>query len=58
MRYAVEKRDLAESIAELREIADGRDHVLAEVESLPGIACGPRHLSMINDHSLLVLPWS
>jgi hypothetical protein len=37
MRYAVEKRDLAESIAELREIADGRDHVLDKPpESLPG----------------------
>jgi hypothetical protein len=22
------------------------------------LACGPRHLSMISDHSLLVLPWS
>jgi hypothetical protein len=30
MRYAAERRDLAESIAELREIADGHDHVLAE----------------------------
>jgi len=30
MRYAAERRSLAESIAELREIADGRDHVLAE----------------------------
>jgi hypothetical protein len=39
MRYAVEKRDLAESIAELREIADGRDHVLGPrpQASLPGI---------------------
>ena len=34
MRYAVEKRDLAESIAELREIADGRDHVLAEAAGI------------------------
>ena len=34
VRYAVEKRDLAESIAELREIADGRDHVLAEAAGI------------------------
>jgi hypothetical protein len=30
MRFAAEGRNLAESIAELREIADGRDHVLAD----------------------------
>jgi hypothetical protein len=30
MRYAAEKRNLAESIAELREIADGRNDMLAE----------------------------
>ena len=30
MRYAAERGNLAESIAELREIAEGRDHVLAE----------------------------
>jgi hypothetical protein len=37
MQYAVEKRDLAESIAELREIADGRDYVLTEAA---GYHCG------------------
>jgi hypothetical protein len=30
MRYAVERHDLAESIAELREMAAGRDDILAE----------------------------
>ena len=30
MRCAAERGNLAESIAELREIAEGRDHVLAE----------------------------
>jgi hypothetical protein len=30
MRYAAERRSLAESIGELREIADGRDDILAE----------------------------
>jgi hypothetical protein len=30
MRYAAEKRSLAESIAELREMAGGRDDILAE----------------------------
>jgi hypothetical protein len=34
MRYAVERRNLAESIAELREIAAGRDHVLAEAAGI------------------------
>jgi hypothetical protein len=34
MRYAVEKCDLAESIVELREIADGRDRVLAEAAGI------------------------
>ena len=34
MRYAVEKRDLAESIAELREIADGRNDILAEAAGI------------------------
>ena len=34
MRYAVEKRDLAESIAELRQIADGRDDILAEAAGI------------------------
>ena len=34
IRYAVEKRDLAESIAELREIADGRNDILAEAAGI------------------------
>jgi hypothetical protein len=34
MRYAAERRNLAESIAELREIAGGRDDVLAEVAGI------------------------
>ena len=34
MRYAAEKRDLAESIAELRETAAGRDHILAEAAGI------------------------
>ena len=34
MRYAAEKRDLAESIAELREIADGRNDILAEAAGI------------------------
>jgi hypothetical protein len=42
MRYAVEQRNLAESIKELREIADGRDHVLAEAA---GITAGSWYAS-------------
>jgi hypothetical protein len=42
MRYAAEQRDLAESIAELREIADGSDHVLAEAA---GITAGSWYAS-------------
>jgi hypothetical protein len=34
MRYAAGKRDLAESIAELREIADGRNDILAEAAGI------------------------
>jgi hypothetical protein len=34
MRSAAEKRDLAESIAELREIAGGRDDILAEAAGI------------------------
>jgi hypothetical protein len=34
MRYAAERRNLAESIAELHEIADGRDHVFAEAAGI------------------------
>jgi len=34
MRYAAEKRNLAESITELREIANGRDDILAEAAGI------------------------
>jgi hypothetical protein len=34
MRYAAERRNLAESIAELREIAGGRDDILAEAAGI------------------------
>ncbi len=34
MRYAAERRDLAESIAEIRELADGHDAVLAEAAGI------------------------
>src|SRR5215207_4290986 len=34
VRYAAEQRDLTASIAELREIANGRDDVLAEAAGL------------------------
>jgi hypothetical protein len=34
MRYAAERRNLTESIAELREIADGHDEVLAEAAGI------------------------
>jgi hypothetical protein len=34
MRYAAEQRNLAELIAELREIADGRNDVLAEAAGI------------------------
>jgi hypothetical protein len=34
MRYAAEKRSLAESIAELRQIANGRDDILAEAAGI------------------------
>jgi hypothetical protein len=34
MRYAAEQRNLAESIAELRQIADGGDYVLAEAAGI------------------------
>jgi hypothetical protein len=34
MRYAAEKRNLAESIEELRQIADGRDDILAEAAGI------------------------
>ena len=34
MRYAAERRNLDQSIEELRQIADGRDDILAEVGCL------------------------
>jgi hypothetical protein len=34
MRYAAERRNLAESITELRQIADGNDDVLAEAAGI------------------------
>jgi hypothetical protein len=34
MRYAAERRNLDDSIAELREIAGGRDHILAEAAGI------------------------
>jgi hypothetical protein len=42
MRYATEKRDLATSIADLREIADGRNDILAEAA---GITAGSWYAS-------------
>jgi hypothetical protein len=33
-RYATERRNLADSITELREIADGRDDIIAETAGL------------------------
>jgi hypothetical protein len=46
MRYAAEKRNLAESIAELREIAAGRDDILAEAAGIQAgswYACPATH---------------
>jgi hypothetical protein len=42
MRYAAERRSLDESIEELREIADGRNDILAEAA---GITAGYWHAS-------------
>jgi hypothetical protein len=42
MRYAVERRNLDESIEELRQIADGRNDILAEVA---GITAGAWYAS-------------
>ncbi len=39
MRYVAERRNLDESIEELRQIADGRNDILAEAA---GITAGPR----------------
>jgi len=35
VRYAAEQRDLTASIAELREMADGRNDVSAEAAGMP-----------------------
>jgi len=35
MRYAVERRNLDESIEELRDIADGRNDILAQAAGSP-----------------------
>lgn len=45
MRYAAEQRNLAESIAELREIADGRKDILAEAAGITAGSwlCQPSH---------------
>jgi hypothetical protein len=40
MRYAAERRNLDESIEELRQIADGRNDILAEAA---GITAGARY---------------
>jgi hypothetical protein len=42
MRYAAERRNLDESIEELRQIADGRNDILAEVA---GITAGSWYAS-------------
>jgi hypothetical protein len=42
MRYTAEKRDLAKSITELREIVDGRNDILAEAA---GITAGSWYAS-------------
>jgi hypothetical protein len=42
MRYAAEQRNLAESIAELCEMADGRNDILAEAA---GITAGSWYVS-------------
>jgi hypothetical protein len=39
MRYAAEKRNLAEAIAELREIANGRDDIHAEAAGIEAGVC-------------------
>jgi hypothetical protein len=44
MRYAAEKRNPAESIAELREIANGHDDILAEAA---GITAGSWYASPV-----------
>jgi hypothetical protein len=44
MRYAAEQRNLAESIGELREMANGRNDILAEaagITAVPGMPAQP-----------------
>jgi hypothetical protein len=48
MQYAAERRNLDESIAVLREIADGRDHVLAEGAGVTAGSWAPRALGPWN----------
>jgi hypothetical protein len=44
MRYAAERRNLDESIEELRQIADGRNDILAEAAGITaGMVCQPSH---------------
>jgi hypothetical protein len=47
MRYAVERRNLDESIEELRQIADGRNDILAEAAGINagGMPTRPHHLA-------------
>jgi hypothetical protein len=46
MRYAAERRNLDESIEELRQIADGRNDILAEAASItPGLGMPARPLT-------------
>ena len=54
IRYAAEKRNLAESIAELREIANGHDDILAEAA---GITAGSWYASPVTrvGHELIAV---
>jgi hypothetical protein len=52
MRFAAEKRNLAESIAELREMAAGRDYILARLLESRSVTGTPGHLPM------RVMSWS
>jgi hypothetical protein len=46
MRYAAERRNLDESIAELRQLADGHDDVLAEAAESRLVRGSPGHPHM------------
>jgi hypothetical protein len=46
IRYAAEKRNLAESIAELHEIANGHDDILAEAAGITAARGTPARLPM------------